>query len=319
MLTLKSKDILTGDELSSQEVQQTLDLASQLKARRNEGFGRELLQGKTLALLFDKPSLRTRLSFYVAMQELGGHIVESIGSTRKQEEPQDLARVISGYCHAIMVRTFDDLYIQRMAEASSIPVINGLSDRFHPCQTLADLLTIKEHFGRLSGIKIAYIGDGNNILHSFFPMVEKTGIELSYACPEDYGPEASVVARYKNSGLISGYNDPYQAVKNADVIYTDVWTSMGFEAESQQREEAFQNFQVNRKLMESSGRSPKVMHCLPMVRGKEIADEIPDSSDSLIFKQCENRLHVQKALLVGLLNREIKEIADGKAQERVCS
>jgi ornithine carbamoyltransferase len=201
-----------------------------------------------------------------------------------------------------------------MAKAASIPVINGLSDQFHPCQTLADLLTIQEHFGTLDGIKLAYIGDGNNILQSFFPVLEKTGLKLSYACPEGYGPKPYALAKYQGQHPIEGFTDPYMAVRGADVIYTDVWTSMGFESESAGRDKAFAGFQVNHALLAAAGDKPQVMHCMPMVRGKEIEYDLPDSPEhSLIFQQSENRLHVQKALLVGLLQRNaIRSVAKPK-------
>ncbi len=302
MIQFKTKHVLTGEEFSPDEIAEILLLAGELKRQRRSGLGRQLLQGQTLALLFDKPSLRTRMSFTVAMQELGGSVIESVGATRKQEEPEDLARVLSGYCHGIMIRTFEDATIQRMANAATIPVINGLSDHFHPCQILADLLTIQEHFGTLKGVRVAYIGDGNNILQSFFPILEKTGLVLTYACPQNYGPEAHLLARYKGEADVQGFTDPYQAVRGADVIYTDVWTSMGFEKEAADRDKAFVGFQVNEELLAAAGAKAQVMHCMPMVRGQEISQTLPDSVErSLIFKQSENRLHAQKALLIGLM------------------
>lgn len=241
------------------------------------------------------------MSFFIAMSELGGTVIESINATRKSEEPEDLARVLSGYCHAVMVRTFEDEVLEKMAQYSSIPIINGLSDHFHPCQTLADLMTIREEFGKLEGVKVAYIGDGNNTLQSFLPVVEKTGIELRYACPPEYQPRPDLVDTYPSDKIIC-CDSPQQAVEGADVIYTDVWASMGFEDQSAAREKAFQGFQVTKALMESTGKDTKLMHCLPMVRGKEVEYDLPDSEASLIFKQSENRLHVQKSLLLGLLN-----------------
>ncbi len=305
MIDLETKHLITGAELSKKEIVSVLDLAFELKTRRRQGLGADILKGKSLALLFDKPSLRTRFSFSVAMFELGGTVIESINATRKSEEPRDLARVLSGYCDGIMIRTFDDKTIYEMAEYSSIPVINGLSDTFHPCQILADLLTIKEQFGRLKGVKLAYVGDGNNILQSFFPVVEKTGIELSYACPKGYEPNAALVEEYKDVKKIKAYSDPYEAVKGADVIYTDVWTSMGFEEQAKDRDLAFEKFKVNHELLKAAGGKPNLLHCLPMVRGKEIAEDLPDSKESLIFKQSENRLHVQKAILIGLMKDEL--------------
>lgn len=241
------------------------------------------------------------MSFFIAMSELGGTVIESINATRKSEEPEDLARVLSGYCHAVMVRTFEDEVLEKMAKYSSIPIINGLSDHFHPCQTLADLMTIREEFGQLNGVKVAYIGDGNNTLQSFLPVVEKTGIELRYACPSEYQPRSDLIKAYASSKIIR-CDSPQHAIEGADVVYTDVWASMGFEDQSDVREKAFQGYQVTKALLDGSGKKSKLMHCLPMVRGKEVEYDLPDSDASLIFKQSENRLHVQKSLLLGLLN-----------------
>lgn len=318
MLKLANKDLVTGEELEASEIMNILHWAQELKDHRSEGFGGDLLKGKTLALLFDKPSLRTRASFIVAMNELGGHVIESVSDTRKHEEPEDLARVLSGYCHGIMIRTFAEDTVQRMAEASRIPVINGLSDQYHPCQILADLLTLKQAFGSLQGLRLAYIGDGNNILQSFFPVAEKVGLHVNYACPKDYGPKPEILAKYKKSGFLHAFSDPREAVQGADAVYTDVWTSMGFEKENEARLKAFRGFQVNEELLSLTGKSAKVMHCLPMVRGQEISATLPDAECSLIFQQSENRLHVQKALLIGLLGAKAKkEVAVGKGGRKV--
>ena len=325
MLKLKHKDLITGEELGADEVAALLTLAQKLKDQREQGFGAGVLQGKTLAMLFDKPSLRTRFSFTVAMQELGGHVVESVAETRKQEEPEDLARVLSGYCHGIMIRTFGEEQVTRMAESAHIPVINGLSNEFHPCQALADLLTMQQAFGKLKGLRLAYIGDGNNILQSFFPLAEKVGLQIAFACPSGYGPKSRLYEKFNKSGLLKSYDNPAQAVKGADVVYTDVWTSMGFEKEYAERITAFQGFQVNEELLAKSGKDTKVMHCLPMVRGQEISHTLPDAPSSLIFAQSENRLHVQKALLIGLLaeknhgisNKNTKGVSFGKGEKSV--
>ena len=302
---LTTKDFLTGFELNKQELNTLLDLAKALKEKRKEGLGRNLLKGKTMAMLFDKPSLRTRLSFTIAMQELGGNVVDSISSSRKDEEPQDLARVLQGYCDAIMIRTFSDQDIAIMAKATHIPVINGLSDQFHPCQSLADLLTVREHFEDLSKVTLAYIGDGNNILHSLIPLSSLLGLKIHYACPKGYGPKNEWVDSYLKEGQIKAFDNPKEAVVGADVVYTDVWASMGFESEKAKRQAAFAGFQVNEELLSKTGKSTKVMHCLPMIRGEEISDTLPDSEASLIFQQSENRLHVQKALLLALFAKEI--------------
>lgn len=302
---LATKDFLTGLEINTQELTNLLKLAKALKDKRHQGLGRDLLKGKTLAMLFDKPSLRTRLSFTVAMQELGGSVIDSISSSRKTEEPQDLARVIQGYCHAIMIRTFSDSDVAAMAKATHIPVINGLSDQFHPCQSLADILTVSEQHKDLSNTTIAYIGDGNNVLQSLIPLAALINLKIHYACPRGYGPKIEVVEPFLKSGKTKAFDSPADAVKGADVIYTDVWASMGFESERAARKEAFAGFQVNEELIGKTGKDTKVMHCLPMVRGEEISNTLPDSKASLIFQQSENRLHVQKALLLALFAKEI--------------
>jgi ornithine carbamoyltransferase len=304
---LRTKDFLTGLEINAEELTNLLKLAKVLKDKRNEGLGRYLLKGKTLAMLFDKPSLRTRLSFTVAMQELGGSVIDSISSSRKSEEPQDLARVIQGYCHAIMIRTFSDNDVAAMAKATHIPVINGLSDQFHPCQSLADLLTVSEQHTDLSKITLAYIGDGNNILQSLVPLAALTNLKIHYACPRGYGPKTEVVEPFLKSEKAKAFDTPADAIKGADVVYTDVWASMGFESETAARKEAFAGFQVNEDLISKSGKNTKVMHCLPMIRGEEISNTLPDSPVSLIFQQSENRLHVQKALLLALFAKQIGE------------
>jgi len=300
MLQLKTKDLINGSELSGEEILSLLDFADELKEKRTHGFGNALLKGKSLALIFDKPSLRTRMSFSIAMSELGGHSIESLGPTRKKEEPRDFARVLQGYVHGIMIRTFSDMDIIKMAETARIPVINGLSDEFHPCQTLADLQTIRQAFGKLNKLTLAYVGDGNNILQSFFPIASKLGLKINYACPKGYEPKDRWVGHFPLD-LINGYSNPVDAVKGADVVYTDVWTSMGMEKEASERLANFKGFQVNEELLKHASKEAKVLHCLPMNRGEEISDSLPESEHSLIFSQCENRLHVQKALLVGLM------------------
>lgn len=302
---LTTKDFLTGLEINKQELTTLLKLAKSLKDKRSQGLGRDLLKGKTLAMLFDKPSLRTRLSFTIAMQELGGNVIDSISSSRKTEEPQDLARVIQGYCHAIMIRTFSDKDVEAMANATHIPVINGLSDQFHPCQSLADLLTVSEQHSDLSKVTLAYVGDGNNILQSLIPLAALLDVKIHYACPKNYGPKKELVEPYLKEGKAKAFATPIEAVKGADIVYTDVWASMGFESETAARKEAFAGFQVNEDLLSKSGKDTKVMHCLPMIRGEEISDTLPDSKASLIFQQSENRLHVQKALLLALFAKEI--------------
>lgn len=300
------KHFLTGLELGRGDLLALLDKAEQLRLDREAGKLSNELKGKTLALLFEKPSLRTHLSFTIAMQELGGQVVESFSLNRKKEEPEDVAQVVSGYVHAIMLRTHEHSIVERLVSKSKVPVINGLSDTHHPCQTLADLLTMKQAFGTLQGKKLAYIGDGNNILHSLLLLCPMAGVDISYACPKGFEPSALVMkqARHiaKETGAkIEGTTKPEKAVKGAHAVYTDVWASMGWEAEGAARDIAFQGYQLNAKLFAQADKDAIALHCLPMVRGKEITDEVADHARSWIFRQSENRLHAQKALLSTML------------------
>lgn len=295
------KHLITGEELSFGEITSLLTLAANLKKKGN---GDTLLQGKHLALLFEKPSLRTRFSFTIAMHELGGHVVESLSETRKKEEPEDVARVLEGYCDAIMVRTHSDEILSRMGQVSKIPIINGLSDLHHPCQILADLLTLQEVFGKLEGLKLTYIGDGNNILHSLLLLAPLIGVNLHYCCPKMCQPNEEIVKQAslrqaEGKGSITICSTPLGAAKEAHAVYTDVWTSMGFENKID--ESLFAGFQVNEQLMKHALPDAIFMHCLPMIRGKEVSQTLPDKPASVIFKQSENRLHIQKALLIALI------------------
>lgn len=306
MFKLKTKHFLTGEELTKSELLGLLDLADELKNARKSGDAKPVLAGKSLVMLFEKQSLRTRVSFSVAMQELGGFAIDSVASTRKKEEPEDLARVLAGYCHAIMLRTHEQSSLDRMAAKSPVPVINGLSDTHHPCQALADLLTLKQYFKTLEGLKVAYVGDGNNVLNSLMLLAPLVGIELHYACPQGFEPNSFIVRAAKKrakegGGAIVAHSSPTAAVKGVNAIYTDVWTSMGFEAEEADREKAFEGYQLNEELYALAAPNAIVMHCLPMVRGKEISDAMADHENSALFRQSENRLHAQKALLIGLL------------------
>jgi ornithine carbamoyltransferase len=300
---LSNQSFLTGEELTIFELQQLLDFAEILRQERQQNIYRNNLRHKHLALIFDKPSLRTRFSFTVAMQELGGQVIESASSSRKTEEPEDSMRVLQGYCHAVMIRTFDETIISSMIKVATIPVINGLSDRHHPCQILADLLTLKQRFSALKGLTLAYLGDGNNILHSLLLLAPQLGVNIHYCCPANYGPDAVILKRanskIKNSNTtIQAYTVPQQAVKNAQAVYTDVWTSMGC---AEKKLDCFVGYQVNEKLMQYADKDAVFMHCMPMVRGEEVSKTLPDKACSVIFQQSENRLHVQKALLFGLL------------------
>lgn len=309
MLKISSRNFLTGEELDQNELTSLLSLAAELKADRKKGKLSQVLSGKTLALLFEKPSLRTRFSFTVAMHELGGLAVECVSSNTKKEEPEDTARVLEGYCHAVMLRTHEHTILERMTQKSQIPIINGLSNTHHPCQALADLLTLKEAFGKLEGVKLAYIGDGNNMLHSLLLLAPYLGVHLRYACPEGYEPSAFIVKRAaarakKGGGSIVASQDPESACKDANALYTDVWTSMGFEEQSKDRDAAFNGYQLNEDLLGKAAQGAIVMHCLPMVRGKEISETLVDHPGSALFRQSENRLHAQKALLLGLLGAQ---------------
>ncbi|HEX4044273.1 MAG TPA: ornithine carbamoyltransferase [Gammaproteobacteria bacterium] len=294
---------LTGEELSPTQSLHVLQQALMLKKTRQHCRYKTALTGQSLALMFDKPSLRTRFSFAIAMRELGGDIIESIGSTRKSETPADQARVLSGYCHAVMVRTFHDSDLQQMGQAASIPIINGLSDLHHPCQIFADLMTLLERFGELKGLTLSYIGDGNNILHSLLLLAPRLGVNIQYCCPAGRGPNAKILAQsiaQAEQAIIQAFTKPQQAVANAHAVYTDVWSSMGFEAQA--ADHLFAGFQVNEALMQCAGVDAVFMHCLPMERGKEVSETLPDQACSVIFQQSENRLHVQKALLLKYLS-----------------
>lgn len=296
---------LDGKELSPSQLEALIDLAQELKTERDHGHLRDGLKGKTLALLFDKPSLRTRMSFTVAMNELGGQIIESPASLRKHEEPEDLAGVISRYVHGIMIRTHGHTGLEQFVSRSSAPVINGLTDEHHPCQALADILTLKQKFGKTEGLTLTYIGDGNNVLHSLMILAPLAGINVHYACPAGYQPDGKIVefcqTRKGVKGVVKSFKTPAEASKNANALYTDVWTSMGFESENEKRIKDFTGYQLNAELYAHAAPQAVVMHCMPMVREQEITSEMADHSCSVIYQQAENRLHAQKALLWELL------------------
>lgn len=306
MTNLLTRHLLTGAELSAPEMLHLFKLAQQFKQARAKGLTTPLLANQHLALLFSKPSLRTRFSFTVAMRELGGDVVESVSDHRKAEEPEDQIRVLAGYCHAVMVRTHADAYLTRMAQVSSIPVINGLSNNYHPCQALADMLTLQECFHELKNLHLAYIGDGNNVLHSLLLTAPRLGIKLHYCCPQDRAPLPHVVAKAvasaANGGSVVACDSPLAAVSDAHAVYTDVWTSMGFEG--QVALDQFAGFQVNEALMKYARTDAVFMHCMPMQRGQEVSVTLPDKPCSVIYQQSENRLHVQKALLAALLSKQ---------------
>ena len=306
MAKLSKRNFLTGAELGRMDLEKLLDLAETLKTERADKIRRTDLAGRNLVAIYEKPSLRTHLSFSFAMIELGGTVVDSFSANRKSEEPEDVIRVLAGYADAVAVRTFDQSLLERMATKSTIPVINSLSNTHHPCQVLADLQTLKQSFGKLEGVELAYVGDGNNMLHSLLLLCPYLGIKLRYACPKGYEPSAFIVksakARAKEGGgSITASSDPVAAVKGAQAVYTDVWASMGFEKEQAAREKAFEGFQLNAALYAQAAKDALIMHCMPMQRGGEITDEMADHPNAVMFRQSENRLHAQKALLLTLL------------------
>jgi ornithine carbamoyltransferase len=309
---MKPRHFLTGTELGQGDVLKLLSLAEALREERSQGVVRGDLAHKQVALLFEKPSLRTRLSFTVAVRELGGEVIEMASNSRKKEEPQDTIRVIEGFCHATMLRTHEHSTLDRMVSRASRPVINGLSDTHHPCQALADLQTLAQTYGSLKGVKLAYVGDGNNVLHSLMLLAPFVGVDLTYACPKGYEPSSFIVKQAKirakeGGGSLKAFVDPVAAVRGAQAIYTDVWTSMGFEQEETDRDKIFTPYQVNEKLYAQAAKDAIIMHCMPMIRGKEVVDSLVDGPMSALFRQSENRLHAQKALLLALLGNSANE------------
>ena len=301
------KDFISINDFSPEQLKELLAESSQLKRLYKSG-GRDLcLTGKTLAMLFEKPSLRTRISFEVAMTDLGGNAIyirpEDIGGIRKQEPIKDIARVLSRYVDGIVLRTFEHSAVTELAAFAAAPVINALTDWSHPCQAMADALTISEHCGRIEGVKIAFIGDGNNVARSLAFASAKLGIKMVIASPARYELDADTInkANQVSPGSVQQINDPAAAVRDAEVIYTDTWVSMGQEKEKQKRIADFAGFQVNSELLKSAPPDAKIMHCLPAYRGFEITDEAAESANSIIFDQAENRLHFQRALLKKLM------------------
>ncbi len=302
---MKKRDFLSLSDISREEAEKIFFLARRLKREQKSGVFRRPLAGKAMALVFEKPSLRTRVSFEIGMVQLGGHAI-FLGPDEIQlgvrESPADCARTLSRWVDVIVVRTFSQEVIEEIATHATVPVINGLTDLFHPCQVLADCFTLLEHKTRLEGLKIAFIGDGNNMAHSWMQAAEKFAFSFALACPKGYGPDPEVtrVAR-KNGGRIFITRDAPKAVRSADVIYTDVWASMGQEAEAEVRRKAFQGYQVSEDMLSMAKADVLVMHCLPAHRGEEITSEVLDGSHSVVFDQAENRLHVQKAIVLWLL------------------
>lgn len=304
-MSFKGRDFLSLHDFTTEEIYQILDLAAELKEKQKKGETHHILKGKTLGMIFEKSSTRTRVSFEVGMYQLGGSALFlsnrdlQIG---RGEPIRDTARVLSRYLDGIMIRTFEGAKVEELAEYASIPVINALTDEEHPCQVLADLQTIREHKGELKGLKMVYIGDGNNMVNSLMHGCAKVGMDISVATPAGYEPMASMVAEAREDAKAFGskveiMQDIRAAAKDADVIYTDVWASMGQEDEAAKRQNAFRNYQVNAAVMAVAKPDAIVLHCLPAHRGEEITDEVIESKQSVVFDEAENRLHAQKAVM----------------------
>jgi ornithine carbamoyltransferase len=302
------KDFLDIADLTTGEVWSLFEAAKDLKARQKRGEPHEYLKGKTLGMVFTKPSTRTRVSFEVGMFQLGGHALyfspQEIGLGKRESVP-DVARVLSRYVDGIMARLFGHEDIVALAEHASVPVINGLTDLLHPCQILGDMLTILEHRGNFDNLVVTFIGDGNNVANSWITMTMKIPFTFRIACPESYAPDKKIVeqANKANAGRVEILRDPAQAAKGAHVLYTDVWASMGQEAEAEMRRKIFKGYVIDVALMQKAAPDAKFMHCLPAHRGEEVTDEVMESPQSIIFDQAENRLHVQKAIMVKLMGK----------------
>ncbi|AMM53783.1 ornithine carbamoyltransferase [Pyrococcus kukulkanii] len=305
VVSLAGRDLLCLQDYTPEEIWTILETAKMLKIWQKIGKPHRLLEGKTLAMIFQKPSTRTRVSFEVAMAHLGGHALYLNAQDlqlRRGETIADTARVLSRYVDAIMARVYDHKDVEDLAKYASVPVINGLSDFSHPCQALADYMTIWEKRGTIKGVKVVYVGDGNNVAHSLMIAGTKLGADVVVATPEGYEPDEKVIKWAEKNAAESGgsfelLHDPVKAVKDADVIYTDVWASMGQEAEAEQRRKIFRPFQVNKDLVKHAKPDYMFMHCLPAHRGEEVTDDVIDSPNSVVWDQAENRLHAQKAVL----------------------
>ena len=299
------KHLLSMADLTKEEIIEILNLADQLKYENKHNITHHHLKGKTLGMIFQKSSTRTRVSFETGMYQLGGQalFLSSRDLQIGRGEPiQDTARVLSRYLDGIMIRTFEQKEVSDLAEYGSIPIINGLTDYAHPCQVLADLMTIREHKGVLKGLKLCYIGDGNNMTNSLIVGCIKVGMSVSVACPENYMPDENVMKWAKENGDFTAYTNPADAVKNADVVYTDVWASMGQEDESELRQKVFGGiYQINDELLTNANEKVMVQHCLPAHRGEEITAETFEAHAAEIFDEAENRLHAQKAVMVLLM------------------
>ncbi|MBN1894200.1 ornithine carbamoyltransferase [bacterium] len=307
-----TKDLIAITDWTGREIRDLFGLAAGLKDENKRCKRHPHLEGQILAMVFQKPSMRTRVSFEVGMAQLGGHAVvlspSEIG-IGKRESASDIARVLSRYCHGIMARLFGHDLILDLARHAAVPVINGLTDFNHPCQILGDLFTILEFRDGFEGLKVSYIGDGNNVVHSWLNAAARLPFTLHLACPEGYDPRPEVVENAVKAGLsdIRIFRDPREAVRDADVVYTDVWASMGQEEEAEKRKRAFKGYQVDEALLAGAKEKVRVMHCLPAHRGDEITDSVMEGPHSIVFDQAENRLHIQKAILVTLMGKNRKD------------
>lgn len=298
------KHLLKLSDLSSDEIMKILNLADQLKYEQKHGISHKILKGKTLAMIFTKSSTRTRVSFEVGMYQLGGNALFLSGNDLQlgRGEPiKDTARVLSRYVDGIMIRTYNQSDVEGLAKYGSVPVINGLTDYCHPCQVLADLMTIREYKGSFKGLKLCFVGDGNNMANSLIVGCIKLGIKVAIACPAGYLPDAELVKWGKGQGMLTITESVAEAIADSDVVYTDVWASMGQEQEMEKRRKVFERYQVNAEMMSLAKKDAIVQHCLPAHRGEEITDEVFEAHANELFEEAENRLHAQKAVMAILL------------------
>jgi ornithine carbamoyltransferase len=306
---LGASDFLRDSDVRTDELYALLDLASEVK--RSPGEYSQVLSGQSVVLMFEKPSLRTRCTFEIGIHQLGGHPVQYDGPIGGREPLKDVARNFERWSRGIVARTFKQSTLDELAKWSSVPVINALSDLYHPCQALADTHTLCERFGNLRGLKITFIGDGNNVSHSLMLCTSRLGVDFTMASPSGYLPNPEILAAAQGFAKDSGGSirltlDPLEAVAGANAVYTDVWVSMGWEAETSMRNTAFREYQVNAALMKRADPSAVFMHCLPATRGEEVTDEVIESKQSIVFDQAENRLHAQKALMIALLGNRTR-------------
>jgi len=304
------RDFLHITDFTTEEIWETLELSKWIKAKLINGEDYKPFAGKTMAMIFAKPSARTRVSFETGFFRLGGHALflgpNDIG-IGKRESISDIANVLSRFNDMIMARLFEHNHILELAENASVPVVNGLTDFNHPCQIMADILTVYEHRGNLDDLKITYVGDGNNIVHSWLALAMRIPFHLTIACPEEYTPDEDMLKVAKEMGLstIEISHEPMEAVKDADVIYTDVWASMGQKEESEERRRRFKGFQINDDLMAATGKHTYFMHCLPAERGVEVTDSVCDADYSIMFDEAENRMHAQNAIMVKIMKESM--------------